>query len=153
MFIPNFVQINSVVVELNHADRQTGPALNAFISCTSCTERIKTDVLKLLWSPGSSVNIVSHWTTGRSRFDPRQGQRIFPLTSVSRLAPRPIQSPAMGTEGPLPGAKRSLGVTLTTRPYLMPRSRMSRSYIPLPPSATMACIGTALLCLKLLRQL
>jgi hypothetical protein len=37
MSIP-FIQICPVVLELNHADRQTWPALNAFISCTSCKE-------------------------------------------------------------------------------------------------------------------
>jgi hypothetical protein len=37
------------------------------------------------------------------------------------------------------------GVMLTTHPHLLPRSRMSRSYTSLPPSATMACSGTALL--------
>jgi len=51
----------------------------------------------------------------------------------------------MGTGGPFPGAKRGRGVTLTTHPHLVPRSRMSRSYTSLPPSATMACSGTALL--------
>jgi hypothetical protein len=35
-------------------------------------------------------------------------------------------------------------VTLTTHPHLVPRSRMSRSYISSPPSASMACRGTAL---------
>jgi hypothetical protein len=35
-------------------------------------------------------------------------------------------------------------VTLTTHPHLLPRSWMSRSYIPLPPSASMACGGTVL---------
>jgi hypothetical protein len=44
--------------------------------------------------PGSSVSIVSTgWTTGRSRFDPRQRQRIFPLASVSRPALGPTQPP------------------------------------------------------------
>jgi hypothetical protein len=33
---------------------------------------------------------------------------------------------------------------LTTHPHLVPRSRMSRSYTPLPPNASMACSGTAL---------
>jgi hypothetical protein len=51
----------------------------------------------------------------------------------------------MGTGGPFPGAKCSRGVTLTTHPHLAPRSRMSRSYTSSPPSATMACSGTALL--------
>jgi hypothetical protein len=39
---------------------------------------------------------------------------------------------------------------LTTHPYLVPRSWMSRSYTPLPPSASMACRGTALLYFTLL---
>jgi hypothetical protein len=51
----------------------------------------------------------------------------------------------MGTGGPSPGAKRGPGVTLTTNPHLVPRSR-SRSYISSPPpSATKSCSGTALL--------
>jgi hypothetical protein len=50
----------------------------------------------------------------------------------------------MGTRGPFPGAKRGLGVTLTTPPHLMPRSRMSRSYTSSPPSFSVECSGTAL---------
>jgi hypothetical protein len=42
--IPNFIQIRPAVLELNHADRQTWPALYAFISCTSCKERMKTNI-------------------------------------------------------------------------------------------------------------
>jgi hypothetical protein len=46
----------------------------------------------------------------------------------------------MGTGGPFPG-----GVTLTSHPCLVPRSRMSRSYASsTPPSAFMTCSGTAL---------
>jgi hypothetical protein len=52
----------------------------------------------------------------------------------------------MGTGGPFPGAKRGRGVTLTTHPHLVPKSRMSRSYTS-SLLATMACSGTALLCL------
>jgi hypothetical protein len=51
----------------------------------------------------------------------------------------------MGTGGPFPGAKRGRGATLTTHPHLVPRSGMSRSYTSSPPSASMACSGTALL--------
>jgi hypothetical protein len=54
----------------------------------------------------------------------------------------------MGTGGPFPRAKRGRGVTLTTHPHLVSRSRMSRSYISSHPSATMACSGTALLFLE-----
>jgi hypothetical protein len=44
-----------------------------------------------------------------------------------------------------PGVKRGQGVMLTIHPHLEPRSWMNRSYTPLPPSASMACSGTALL--------
>jgi hypothetical protein len=50
------------------------------------------------------------WTTGRSRFDPRQGQRIFSLTSVSRPALGPIQPPVQWVPGgPFPEGKSSAG--------------------------------------------
>jgi hypothetical protein len=40
------------------------------------------------------------------RFDPRQGQRTFPLSSVSRAHPA---SCPMGTGGPFPGGKARSG--------------------------------------------
>jgi hypothetical protein len=39
----------------------------------------------------------------------------------------------MGTGGFSPGVKRGWGVTLTTHPHLVPRSRMSKSYTSSPP--------------------
>jgi hypothetical protein len=57
------------------------------------------------------------WTTGRLGFYPRQGQRIFPLTSVSRPALWPTQPPVQWVPGALsPGEKHCLGVTLITHP-------------------------------------
>jgi hypothetical protein len=41
--------------------------------------------------------------------------------------------------------KHGRGVTLTTHPHLVPRSRMSRSYTSSPPSASVVYSGTALL--------
>jgi hypothetical protein len=83
-----------------------------------------------LCEPGSSVSIV----TGRPGFDPRQGQRIFPLTSASRPALGPTQPPVQWVPGALsPGVKRGRGVMLTTHPLLVPRSRKSRSYTPSHP--------------------
>jgi hypothetical protein len=43
-----------------------------------------------------------------------------------------------------PGLNRGRGVTLTTHPHLVPRSKISRSYTASPPSDFVACSGTAL---------
>jgi hypothetical protein len=74
------------------------------------------------------------WTIGRSRFDPRQGQRIFLPAPASRLALGPTQPPIQWVPGVLyPGVKCGRGVMLTTHPHLVPRLRMSRSYTSPPP--------------------
>jgi hypothetical protein len=52
-----------------------------------------------------------------------------------------------------PGVKYGWGVTLTTHHHLVPRSWMSRSYTSSPPSASMACSGTALILLHLCEQI
>jgi hypothetical protein len=51
----------------------------------------------------------------------------------------------MGKGSPFLGVKRSHGMMLTTHPHLQPRSRMSRTYTPLPLSACMVSSWTALL--------
>jgi hypothetical protein len=38
--MPNFIKMSPAVLELNHTDRHTWSALYAFISCTSCKERM-----------------------------------------------------------------------------------------------------------------
>jgi hypothetical protein len=92
-------------------------------------------------SRGSSVSIVSGYglddrTTGRSGFVPRQGQRIFPLSSVSRPALRPTQSPVQWVPAVLsPGQSAAGAWRWPLTPHLVPRSRMSRSYISSPPQA------------------
>jgi hypothetical protein len=76
------------------------------------------------------------WTTRQSRFDPRQRQRVFPLTSVSRPALRPTHPPVQWVLG----VKRGRGVMLTTHPHLVPRSWMRRSYTSSPPLRLHGCV-------------
>jgi hypothetical protein len=69
-------------------------------------------------------------------FDSRQRQKLIPLTSESRPALRPTQSPVQWVQRVLcPGVKRGRDVTLTTHPLLVPRSWMSRSYTSSPTCA------------------
>jgi hypothetical protein len=64
---------------------------------------------------------------------PGRGERIFHLSSVSRPALGPTQPPVQLVPGVIsPGLKRSRGVTITTHPHLLQRSRMSRSYTSSP---------------------
>jgi hypothetical protein len=103
-------------------------------------------ILRATRSRYSSGSIVSDYGLDDRGFDPRQGQKISPLSSVSRPALGPTQPPVQRIPGVLSsGAKRGRGVTLTTHPHLVLRSRMSRSYTYSPPSASMACSGTVLL--------
>jgi hypothetical protein len=53
-----------------------------------------THLTDIVWSCCISVSIVYDYIqTGRLGFDPRQRQKIFPLASVSRPAPRPTKPP------------------------------------------------------------
>jgi hypothetical protein len=64
------------------------------------------------WEACSSVSVVSGCRLDNLslRFEPRQGQRIFPPASVSRPALWPIQPPAQRIlRGPFPGAKARPG--------------------------------------------
>jgi hypothetical protein len=79
----------------------------------------------------SSVRLTTDWTAGvRSPVE----AKVFSLTSASRPALGPTQSPMQWVPVVIsPGVKRGRGVTLTTHPHLVPRSRMSRSYTFSPP--------------------
>jgi hypothetical protein len=83
--------------------------------------------------PVSSVSTVSGYGPDDRAIGvrSRQRQEIFPLASASRPVLRPTQPPVQWAPGVLcPRLKRGRGVTLTTHPHLVPRSRMSRSYSP-----------------------
>jgi hypothetical protein len=69
----------------------------------------------------------------RVRF-PSEARGFVPLASASRQALGPTQPPVQRVPWVLsPGLKRGRGVTLTTHRHLVPRSRMSKSYISSPP--------------------
>jgi hypothetical protein len=59
---------------------------------------------------------------------PGRGKGYFPVASVQNSSDTHPPSYPMGTVGPFPGVKRVRGVTLTTYPRLVPRSRMSITY-------------------------
>jgi hypothetical protein len=101
------------------------------------------------WCRSSSVSIVSDYgldvrTIG---FRSPAGAKDFPSSlCVQTSSEAHPASCTMRTGGPFPGAKHGRGVTLTTHPHLVLRSKMSRGYTS-SPSAIMMCSGTALLLL------
>jgi hypothetical protein len=117
MFVHSIVVITSLVTKNPTNEHVMAsltlnlPEANSILICLWYNER----------SRDSSGSIVSDY--GRSGFDPRRGQRIFPLVSVSRPALGPTQPPVQWVQGVLsPGVKRGRGVMLTTHPHLVPRS-------------------------------
>jgi hypothetical protein len=106
-----------------------------------------TPLLRKRGEPGSWVSmcLATGWTTGRSRFDPRQRRKdFFSNLCVQTGSGANPPSSTMGTGGPVPGTKARPGCDADHLPHLVPRSRMSRSYTSSPPSAFLACSGTAL---------
>jgi hypothetical protein len=85
-------------------------------------------------SRGSSGSIVSDYGLDDRGSIPGRDKWFFSLTSVSKPALWPTQPPVQWVPGVLsPGIKRGRGVMLTTHPYLVPRSWMSRSYYTSSP--------------------
>jgi hypothetical protein len=86
---------------------------------------------ELLWGKLSQFSVFPR--TGRPEFDPQQRQRIFPVASVSSPALRPTQPPIQRCRRFFPGGKARPGRETGRLPHLVPRSRMSRSYISSSP--------------------
>jgi hypothetical protein len=93
---------------------------------------------------GKMLCLPTDWATGRSRFDPRHVRNEFSFNVCVQTGSEAYSaSCTMGTGGPFPGAKAWPGCDADhSPPYLEPRSRISRNYTPLPPSAFMACSWT-----------
>jgi hypothetical protein len=100
-------------------------------------------------SRGSSVSIVSDYGLKYRAIGVRSPAGAKDFSSSLCVKTGSGAHPAScttGTGGPFPGSKVRLGRDADRSPDLVQRSRMSRSYSFSPPSATMACSGTALLC-------
>jgi hypothetical protein len=86
---------------------------------------------------GSSVSIVSGYGLDDRAIEvrtPAEAKGCF-LTSMSRLVLRYTQPPVQWVPGVLsPGVKSGRGVTLTTHPHLVSRSRINRSYTSSHPN-------------------
>jgi hypothetical protein len=113
--------------------------------------RIKQAVTKILYfptsdidEPGSSVNIVSGYGLDDRAIEVRSPADFSSNLCVQTGSGAHPASCPMGTGGPFPGTKARPGRDADHSPHLVPRSRMSRSYTSSPPSASMACSGTAL---------
>jgi hypothetical protein len=99
---------------------------NIFIISIYSTER----------EPGrrSVYCLANGWATGRSGFDPRQRQNdLLSNLCVQTGSGAYPASCTVGTRVLSPGLNCGRGVTLTTHPHLVPRSRMSKSDISSPP--------------------
>jgi hypothetical protein len=94
--------------------------------------------------PGSSVSVVSGYGLydRGSRFGFRQMQKDFSSSHCVQIGygAHPASCP-MGTEGPFLGAKARPGRNADHSPHLVSRSKMGRSYTPLPQSPSWRVVG------------
>jgi hypothetical protein len=96
---------------------------------------------------GSSVSIVSDYGLDDRAIvvrSPAEAKDFSSSLCVQTGSGAHPASCTMGTGGPVPEAKRGRGVTLTTHPHLVPRSRMSRSYISSPQAPSWRVAGLLL---------
>jgi hypothetical protein len=99
-------------------------------------------------SRGSSVSIVSDYGLDDRVIGVRSpaGAKDFPLASVSRPVLRPTQPPIQWLPGVLsPGQSAAGAWRWPVTPIYCRGQEWVGAIHPLPPSATMACSGTALL--------
>jgi hypothetical protein len=136
---PNNNKINSV---LNFTKLKLKTLLILFLFIFSLS-----GTFGFIRSRGSSVSIMSDYGLDdpaiRVRYPARAKDFSCNLCVQTGSEAHPA-SYTMGTGGPFPEAKSGRGVTLTTHPHLVPRSRMSRRYTSSPPKRHVACSGTAL---------
>jgi hypothetical protein len=96
---------------------------------------------------GSSVSIVSDYRLDDRAIgvrSPAEAKDFSCSLCVNIGSGAHLTSCTMGIGGPLPSGKARPERDADHSPHLVPRSRMSRSYTSSPPSASMACRGTAL---------
>jgi hypothetical protein len=99
--------------------------------------------------PGNSISIVSGYgLDGREiKVQSMAEAKLFPLTFVSRPGLGFTLTLVQWVPGVLfPGVKRSMGVTLTSHPHLVPMSRMSRSYTSSSTLHLHRCVVECLCC-------
>jgi hypothetical protein len=110
------------------------------------TKHVYFPFVHLLDEPGSSVSIVSGYGLDDRTIEVQSPAGAKDFSSNLCVQTGSGAHPAfctMFTGGPFPGAKVRPGRNADLSPHLVPRSRMSRSYISSPPSAFVACSGTA----------
>jgi hypothetical protein len=86
--------------------------------------------------PGSSVSIVSDYGLDDRAIavrSPAEAKDFCSDLCVQTGSEAHPASCTMGTGGPFPGAKSRPGCDADHSPHIVPRSRMSRSYISSPP--------------------
>jgi hypothetical protein len=89
--------------------------------------------------------LATGWTTGRSRFNPKQRRNDFSSSlCVQTGSGAHPASCTVGTGGPFPRAKVRPWRDPDHSTHLVPSSRMSRSYTSSPPSAFLAYSGISL---------